>query len=73
MVVERCGIYVDVPVLLLVGVLPCALFMFRGSLWSSRPGAREKDESALDILDKRFARGEIDRPKYDEMRQALRH
>ena len=61
------------PFLVIVGMVLCALFMVRGGWWHSRAGGREQDESALDILDKRFARGEINRSTYDEMRQALRH
>ena len=61
------------PLLFIVGILLCALFVFRGGWLHSRTGGREQDESALDILDRRFARGEINRSTYDEMRQALRH
>lgn len=62
------------PVLFLVGMALCALFMFRGGWWSGhRHGGGRGRESALDIVDRRFAQGEIDRAKYDEMREALRH
>jgi uncharacterized membrane protein len=62
------------PLFFLVGMALCVLFMFRGGWWSGhRHGRHLSSGSALDILDRRFARGEIDRAKYDEMRAALRH
>jgi hypothetical protein len=37
--------------------------------FDARPGER----NALDILDDRFARGEIDRPEFEEKRRVLAH
>jgi uncharacterized membrane protein len=36
-------------------------------------GLRGGERTALDILDDRFARGEIDRPEFEEKRQLLAH
>ena len=41
----------------------------RGSSGSASDGGRGK--SALDILDERFARGEIDREEYEERKRVL--
>jgi uncharacterized membrane protein len=42
---------------------------------NSRAGfdARPGERNALDILDDRFARGEIDRPEFEEKRRVLAH
>jgi uncharacterized membrane protein len=42
---------------------------------SSRAGfdAGTSERSALDVLDDRFARGEIDRPEFEERRRVLAH
>jgi putative membrane protein len=42
----------------------------RGSSGGATDRGRER--SALDILDERFARGEIDRDEYEERRRVLR-
>jgi uncharacterized membrane protein len=36
-------------------------------------GSAGHDRNALDILDDRFARGEIDRPEFEEKRRLLAH
>ncbi len=60
------------PLFFIIGMALCALFMFRGGGWGChRHGEHDRSESPRDILDRRFARGEIDRAKYDEMRDVL--
>ena len=39
--------------------------------FGSRHYRRERGESALDVLDARFARGEIDKNEYEERRKIL--
>ena len=39
--------------------------------WPRLAGPRPGDESALEILRKRYARGEISREEFDEMRRDL--
>lgn len=39
--------------------------------WPRSAGPRQGDESALDILRKRYARGEISHEEFDEMRRDL--
>ncbi len=68
------------PLVFLVAIL---IFLFRGGRggWGGHPcGGREirnegmpdkKEESARDILDRRYARGEISREEYREMRKEL--
>ncbi len=53
----------------------CLVFMFsmfRGHGWAGGHGGRhEGRESARDILDRRYASGEITKQQYDEMKAAL--
>ena len=43
-----------------------------GSSWRESRGDRGLHESADQVLDRRFAAGEIDEPTYHRMREALR-
>ena len=54
------------------------IFLFRGGGgamcggWGMREnGKREKEESAKEILDRRYARGEISREEYQQMKKDL--
>lgn len=74
------------PLFFLVLMVVMCIFMIRGGMgcmWrdrhmstpesrdlTKRPGA-ESPESALDILDKRFAKGEITKEEYQEMKKLL--
>jgi len=53
----------------LIALLFFAIRAFSGPGNQSRPAGTS--ESALDILKKRYARGEISQTEYDEMRQQL--
>jgi putative membrane protein len=58
--------------LILIVVVVGLAFLFRAPLGSWRDsdlGARR--ETAREILDKRYARGEITKEQYDEMKKAL--
>ena len=47
--------------------------VFRGPgwLWRARGGWNDKRESPREILDRRYASGEITKEQYEEMRRAL--
>jgi putative membrane protein len=49
------------------------VFLFRGPgwLWRSRGGWDDKRESPREILDRRYASGEITKEQYEEMRRTL--
>ena len=53
--------------LALIGLVAIFVFMVD---WASGGGQRRR--SALDILDERFAKGEIDRTEYEEKRKLIR-
>lgn len=53
--------------LIVVGVV----FLVRSSSGGERPAPRPERSRALEILDERFARGEIDREEYEERRRTL--
>lgn len=67
------------PVIMIIMLALC-FFMMRGRIGSMmcRPGTRgtgsnagDASESALDVLDKRFARGEIGKEEYEEKRSVI--
>jgi putative membrane protein len=49
------------------------VFLFRGPgwLWRARGGWNDKRESPREILDRRYASGEITKEQYEEMRRTL--
>jgi len=53
--------------LIVVGVV----LVVRSSSHEERPRARPEPNRALDLLDERFARGEIDQVEYEERRRVL--
>ncbi|HTN71566.1 MAG TPA: SHOCT domain-containing protein [Methylomirabilota bacterium] len=66
--------------IIMIGMLALCFFMMRGQMGSliRRPGGRGNDadgeevaESALDILNKRYARGEINREEYEEKKRTI--
>lgn len=52
-------------------VIVAGVMMFRGDS-GRRAGTATQDPGALEILDNRFARGEIDRDEYKARKAALR-
>ncbi|MDQ3982271.1 MAG: SHOCT domain-containing protein [Actinomycetota bacterium] len=57
------------PALFLVALVIGGIALVR-RLWPD--GVRREDESALRILEERYARGEIDRDEFDDRREHLR-
>lgn len=56
-------------VLIVLGII--TLLAWLGGRKGSSGGQGEPPESALDILSKRYARGEIDREEFERMRRDL--
>lgn len=52
-------------------VILAGVMIFRGS-GRSRLGVGAQDRGALEMLDERFARGEVDREEYEARKAALR-
>lgn len=49
------------------------IFLVRWVVQQSRPGERKLEESSLELLNKRYARGEIDRNEYEQKKKDLRN
>jgi putative membrane protein len=58
--------------LALIALIVFGAVLIARSFWErGRGGHRTESNRALDILDERFARGEIDHQEYEERRRAL--
>jgi len=57
----------------LIFLIVLVLFLFRGPGWPMCGGYRRQDreETAREVLDRRYARGEISREDYQRMRKDL--
>jgi putative membrane protein len=64
------GVMWILPLLFLILLV---VFLFRGPawLWRGRSGWDDKRESPREILDRRYASGEITKEQYEEMRRTL--
>lgn len=58
------------PLLVLIGL---GYLIYQSNQRSQREGPRGESKSALDILRERYARGEISREEYLNMREDLEH
>lgn len=61
------------PIIMLVFVIVCVammVFMMRGGMMHGMMHGR-RHSRAIDILNERYARGEIDKAEYDERRRLL--
>ena len=58
-------------VVLLVGVIVIVVRWLSGSSLGGNPPASQAGGDAMEILKKRFARGEIDKDEFDERRRTL--
>ncbi len=57
--------------LFLVAIVVGVVFIVRSFSQSDQTSQRTSGNRALDILDERFARGEIDQQEYEERRRSL--
>ena len=66
--------------LIMVGMMVLCFFMMRGRMGSMmcwprfrKPGSRDEDasDSPLDILNKRYPRGEVNREQYEEKKRVI--
>ncbi len=57
----------------LIFLVVMVIFLFRGNGWPMCGGRRmnDREESVKEILDRRYARGEISREEYQQMKKDL--
>jgi putative membrane protein len=53
------------------GIITLAIWLLRGGAFHQVKDRSEGRSTALDVLDERFARGEIDREEYESRRSVL--
>jgi len=59
------------PLFMLLLIIACILFMLRGPWGHSHRSSTDATGSALQILNERFAKGEIKREEYEEKKSAI--
>jgi len=59
------------PVTILLALIGVIAIVFWVIQWMSPPPSRERSRTALDILNERFAAGEIDKAEYEEKRRLI--
>ena len=57
------------PLLMVLGIVFCVVMMSR--MFGHAHGRRNSSSSALDVLDERFAKGEISKEEFEEKRAVL--
>jgi putative membrane protein len=61
------------PLCMMFMIVMCVLFMMRGPWGHGRHAGTEATSSALQILNERFAKGEIKKEEYEEKKAAILH
>ncbi len=54
-----------------IAIIVGIFFLVKWIVMQSRPGEQKGEENPLEILKKRYARGEIDKEEYDRIRKDL--
>ena len=65
------GVMGFIPFGLLIVVVLAILLIRGGPSWGAGRDRESRRESALEILDRRYASGEITKPQYEEMKRDL--
>ena len=65
------GMFGGGPLMFLMWLIPVALLVALIVYVTRRPGAGSDQNSALDILNKRYARGEIAKDEFDRMKRDI--
>ncbi len=54
-----------------IAIIVGIILLVKWIVQQSRPGGQQQGENSLEILKKRYARGEIDKEEYDRIRKDL--
>ncbi len=54
-----------------IAVIVGIIFLVKWIVMQSRPGGQQREESSLEILKKRYARGEIDKEEFEQKKKDL--
>ncbi len=54
-----------------IAIIVGIIFLVKWIVMQSRPGGQQQGENSLEILKKRYARGEIDKDEYDRKKKDL--
>jgi putative membrane protein len=59
------------PIIFIIFIAVCLFMMFRGGMMCGRRHRESEPESSLEILKKRYARGEITKEEFEEMKKGI--
>ncbi len=54
-----------------IAIIMGIIFLVRWIVMQNRPGGQQQGESSLEILKKRYARGEIDKEEFEQKKKDL--
>ncbi len=54
-----------------IAIIVDIIFLVKWIVMQSRPGGQQREESPLEILKKRYARGEIDKEEFEQKKKDL--